>query len=132
MLIGDHAGNAVPRGLALGVAAADLARHIGWDIGVAGLGEALAATLGAPFVRQHYSRLVIDCNRDPARAEPGLTVGDNEPYAMSGIDYTVPRHAYPARRYVEFEVRQDLIATAAGQAEWAARLARVLEVADRG
>lgn len=191
-------------------------RHIAWDIGIRALGEALAERLDVPFVHQLYSRLVIDCNRDPARAdampavsdgtaipanaalsdadraarvaavhepyqraiadrlgpdtilvalhsftpclaggtprpwqagvlydggdtrfslaclaalrdEPGLTVGDNEPYAMNEIDYTIPRHAYPARAYVEFEVRQDLIAHPAGVAEWSERLARVLE-----
>ena len=70
-----------------------------------------------------------ELGRNDLRREPGLTVGDNEPYAMSGIDHTVPRHAYPARRYVEFEVRQDLIVTPAGQADWADRLARILGVA---
>jgi predicted N-formylglutamate amidohydrolase len=44
----------------------DLARHIGWDIGVRALGEALAAELDATFIGQSFSRLVIDCNRDPA------------------------------------------------------------------
>lgn len=216
LLIGDHAGRAVPRALAgLGVATAEMDRHIAWDIGVRALGEALAARLDVPFVHQRYSRLVIDCNRDPGRAdampvvsdgtaipgnvglsaaaraarvaaihapyqqaiadrlgpdtilialhsftprlktgqprpwhvgilhdrgntrfslavlaalqaEPELTVGNNEPYRMDDIDYSVPRHAYPARPYVEFEVRQDLIADPAGVAAWCERLARVL------
>ncbi len=43
-------------------------RHIAWDIGVAALGRALAARLDATFVGQTYSRLVIDCNRDPRSA----------------------------------------------------------------
>ncbi len=61
------------------------------------------------------------------RAEGDLVVGDNEPYAMDGIDYTVPRHAFAARLpYVEIEVRQDLIGDAAGLAAWAARLERLL------
>ena len=217
LLIGDHAGRLVPRRLdGLGVGAADMDRHIAWDIGIRALGEALATRLDVPFVHQRYSRLVIDCNRDPDRAdampavsdgtripanaelseadraarvaaihepyqqaiganlgpdtilvalhsftpclrggaarpwqagilydggdtrfslaclaalqdEPGLTVGDNEPYAMNEIDHTIPRHAYPARPYVEFEVRQDLIGNPAGVAEWCERLARVLE-----
>lgn len=217
LLIGDHAGRLVPRALGdLGVSAADMDRHIAWDIGIRALGEALAARLDVAFVHQRYSRLVIDCNRDPARAdampavsdatavpgnaeldgaaraarvaavhepyqqavaaalgagtilvalhsftpclaggerrpwqagvlygggdtrfaraclaalrdEAGLTVGDNEPYAMNEIDHTIPRHAYPARPYVEFEVRQDLLVTPTGVAEWSERLARVLE-----
>ena len=52
------------------------------------------------------------------RAEGDLTVGDNAPYAVSDVtDYTVPVHA--ERRglpHVEIEIRQDLIADAAGQA----------------
>src|ERR1700676_2999401 len=67
MLTADHAGKAIPRRLGhLGVAAADLERHIGWDIGIAGVTERLSAALNATAVLQTYSRLVIDCNRDPA------------------------------------------------------------------
>ena len=70
LLIGDHAGNAVPERLrTLGLSDADRARHIAWDIGVGALGAALAARLDAVFVRQTFSRLVIDCNRDPATAD---------------------------------------------------------------
>ena len=222
LLLGDHAGNAIPASLAsLGLGAADLARHIAWDIGVDGLGPKLAAALDAVFIRQTYSRLVVDCNRDPeapdampeisdgtmipgnaaltdgARAAriaaihgpyqaaiaaeldrrhtggmdtvivslhsftPSMngkdrpwqigvlygggstvfakavldllekrrvwTVGDNEPYAMDGIDYTIPRHAFAAGlRYVELEIRQDLLATAEQQADWSRILAAIL------
>ncbi len=60
-------------------------------------------------------------------AEGDLVVGDNEPYAMDRIDYTIPRHAFArGLPYVEIEVRQDLLADAAGIAAWAARLARLL------
>jgi len=65
-------------------------------------------------------------------AEGDLAVGENEPYAVGDLtDYTVPVHA--ERRglaHVEIEIRQDLIADEAGQAEWAARLARLLPIAD--
>lgn len=229
LLIGDHAGNVIPEALGdLGLPAAERVRHIAWDIGIAGLGEAMARDMDAVFVRQTYSRLVVDCNRRPedegtngapgaiapvsdgspvpgnrdlsaadrqARVEeihepyqqaiaaeiarrraagqetvlialhsftpmlkdgrprpwqvgvlhhlgepafahaliaalsarPDLTVGDNEPYRMDLIDYTVPRHAWPAGlRYAEIEVRQDLIGDEGGQAEWAALLAQAL------
>ena len=67
VLTADHAGKAIPRRLGdLGVAAADLERHIAWDIGIAGVTEGLSATLDAPAVSQTWSRLVIDCNRDPS------------------------------------------------------------------
>src|SRR5436189_6173016 len=71
VLLGDHAGREIPRSLnGLGLQnSSDLDRHIAWDIGVANLGVALAAQLDAPFIAQRYSRLVIDCNRDPARAD---------------------------------------------------------------
>jgi predicted N-formylglutamate amidohydrolase len=229
LLIGDHAGNILPTALQpFGVGPADMTRHIAWDIGVAGLGAALSAELDAMFIRQTYSRLVIDCNRDPvavdampaisdgtvvpgnqdlspadraarvaaihtpyqaaiaaelarrdatstetilvslhsftpsmrgfdrpwqigilhhagdarfARAmlqvlktETDLCVGDNEPYAMDGIDYTVPLHAFAARRrYVEIEIRQDLLASPQQQATWAKTLAPLLRRAlDQG
>lgn len=225
LLIGDHAGDAVPAALdGLGVSAAERARHIGWDIGTARLGALLAEALDAPFVAQTYSRLVIDCNRDPdagdaipalsdgtaipanavlspadraariaavhapyhaaisaviahrtasgippvlvalhsftpvmagtarpwhvgvlhdggdtrfalallaaLQTEPGLIVGDNEPYRMDGTDHSVPRHAYPPRLpYVELEIRQDLLASEADCARWTALLERLLPAA---
>jgi predicted N-formylglutamate amidohydrolase len=61
------------------------------------------------------------------RSEPDLVVGDNEPYAMSDeTDYTFPVHA-EARGLMNsgIEIRQDLIADAAGQQHWADRLARI-------
>jgi predicted N-formylglutamate amidohydrolase len=77
LLVADHAGRAVPHALGdMGLAAAEWERHIAWDIGIAELAEALAARLGAPLVRQRYSRLVIDCNRDPARADAVPEVSD--------------------------------------------------------
>lgn len=77
LITGDHAGNAIPRALGtLGLDAADRARHIAWDIGVYGLGSALSAALDAPFLFQPYSRLVIDCNRDPAHPEAAPKIAD--------------------------------------------------------
>lgn len=226
LLVSDHAGQAIPETLGdLGVSATERARHIGWDIGIDGVGRGLAEALPAVLIEQVFSRLVIDCNRAPghptsivresdgtavpgnqslcekqsgwreqailhpyhariraeldaraARAKPtclialhsftpvmrgyarpwhagilhnrdsrlagimldllrdeGLCVGDNEPYALTDTsDYTVPEHA--ERRglpYIEIEIRQDLIASTIGQAEWAARLARLLPAAWR-
>lgn len=77
LLVGDHAGRAIPRALGdLGVPAPEMDRHIAWDIGVQGLGERLSERLDATFVAQRYSRLVIDCNRDPARADAVPEVSD--------------------------------------------------------
>jgi predicted N-formylglutamate amidohydrolase len=221
----DHAGRVIPRRLGrLGLPERETLRHIAWDIGIGGVGQRLSRLLDAAVIRQSYSRLVIDCNRDPTvpssipeisetteipgnrslsedaraarvetifrpyhdtiaaaldrraaagratvlvalhsftpvykgvarpwhaavlynrdarfahalftllRAEKGLVVGDNEPYAVSDLtDYTVPVHA--ERRglpHVEIEIRQDQIAETAGQAAWAERLARLLPAA---
>ena len=77
LLIGDHAGNAVPRRLSrLGLDDAELGRHIGWDIGIRALGEGLAARLDAVFIHQAYSRLVVDCNRAPEAADAMPAVSD--------------------------------------------------------
>jgi len=225
LLIGDHAGNRVPRALEpFGVAEADLERHIGWDIGIAALGEVLAERLDATFIAQRYSRLVVDCNRAPEafdampavsdgtpipanatlgdaaraariaaihapyqaaiaaelarrdaagedtvlvalhsftpamrgfarpwqigvlhgggdeayanrvlaalEARGDLVVGDNEPYAMDTIDFTIPNHAFAVgRRYVETEIRQDLLANEAQIRNWAEVLEQVLTAA---
>jgi predicted N-formylglutamate amidohydrolase len=67
LIVADHAGKLIPRALGdLGVSEAERARHIGWDIGIAGVCRLLADALGATLVQQNYSRLVIDCNRTPA------------------------------------------------------------------
>jgi predicted N-formylglutamate amidohydrolase len=65
----DHAGRAIPRRLGrLGLPEAETLRHIAWDIGVDAVGRRLSRLLDAACIRQAYSRLVIDCNRDPAVA----------------------------------------------------------------
>ncbi len=63
-----------------------------------------------------------------------VKVAENEPYYVSDeTDYGVPVHAERAGLdYVEIEIRQDLIADDTGQAEWAARLARLLPLAVDG
>ena len=76
VLTADHAGKRIPLRLGdLGVAAADLERHIAWDIGIAGVTERLSEALDAAAALQTYSRLVIDCNRDPSwpSAIPGIS-----------------------------------------------------------
>jgi len=221
LLTCDHYGRSIPRILGdLGLPESELKRHIAWDIGIAGVADALSKHLDAHLIAQRYSRLVIDCNRPPQaassipviseataiqanenlsreavqarrqaifdpyhrriaevidrrlrdgmptvlvslhsftpvyagvikpwhigtlyqrdtrlpllllkglRAEAGLVVGDNEPYAVSDeTDYTIPVHG-EARGLMNtgIEIRQDLIAQAAGQQQWAERLARV-------
>ncbi len=62
----DHASNRVPLDVAggdLGIDPADMARHIAYDVGAAGLAVALAERLDCPAILSDFSRLVIDPNR---------------------------------------------------------------------
>jgi predicted N-formylglutamate amidohydrolase len=62
----DHATNHVPdwvQGGDLGLPAADMGRHIAYDIGAAGVTRHLAALLDSPTILSRFSRLVIDPNR---------------------------------------------------------------------
>jgi predicted N-formylglutamate amidohydrolase len=69
VIICDHASNLVPRQLSnLGLESEQLAEHIAWDPGSAGVARGLSAILDAPLVLSGYSRLVIDCNRAPYSA----------------------------------------------------------------
>jgi predicted N-formylglutamate amidohydrolase len=62
----------------------------------------------------------------PLLEAEGLTVGDQEPYSGTILNYTMNRHAEAeGRPYLGVEIRQDEIADAAGQALWAERLARI-------
>jgi predicted N-formylglutamate amidohydrolase len=66
ILLCDHAANAIPRKFgSLGLTAAELDRHIAWDIGAEKLTCQLAGRLDAPAILSSFSRLVIDCNRAP-------------------------------------------------------------------
>ena len=62
----DHASARIPQRLGtLGLPPAELERHIAWDIGAYEVARRVAAALDAALVATSYSRLVIDCNRDP-------------------------------------------------------------------
>jgi predicted N-formylglutamate amidohydrolase len=66
-LVCDHAGNRLPRSVGtLGLPESERRRHIAWDIGAEGVARLMATMLDAVLIAQPYSRLVIDCNRDPA------------------------------------------------------------------
>ena len=79
-----------------------------WHIGVLYNQDDRAARLALPILR----------------AQSGLCVGDQQPYSGRELNYTMDRHAEAeGRPHLGVEVRQDLIAKATGQAEWAERLA---------
>ncbi|WP_415183328.1 N-formylglutamate amidohydrolase [Phaeovulum sp.] len=94
----DHATNTVPDwvgGGSLGITPEDMARHIAYDVGAAGLARRLAARLEAPAILSNFSRLVIDPNR-----------GEDDPtLVMKLYDGTI----IPANRHVgPAEVEQRL------------------------
>ena len=92
ILIADHAGQSIPARLGdLGVAQAERDRHIGWDIGIAGVTERLSEMLEAFAILPAYSRVGIDCGR-PLEADGAMVAGsDGTPGS--------PHPAPPQRRH---------------------------------
>ena len=116
VLLADHAGQRVPAALGdLGLPQVELDRHIGWDIGIAGVTVELARRLDAFAIEQTYSRLLIDCNRPltsptliPETSDGTVIPGNaalDAPYRQQRIDAI---HApYHARITAELERRRD-------------------------
>src|SRR5579863_9897084 len=78
VIVVDHASRRIPARLGdLGLPGPELQRHIAWDIGALAVARRVAAELDAALVAQNYSRLVIDCNRDPSVASSIPTVGES-------------------------------------------------------
>ena len=101
LLTCDHYGRLIPRVLGdLGLPESELVRHIAWDIGIAGVAEALSHHLDAHLIVQRYSRLVIDCNRPPdvASSIPRIS----EATTISGND-GISREAAAMRRTQIFD-----------------------------
>lgn len=76
----DHASAHIPPGYAgLGLPAAELQRHIAWDIGALGLAEHLSGLLDAPLLHPTVSRLLLDVNRDPAAHDSIAVTSEDTP-----------------------------------------------------
>jgi predicted N-formylglutamate amidohydrolase len=82
-------------------------------------------------------QIALSSHNDRSWAEPMLaalrrpgdvTVGDNQPYALDPtIDFSTPYHALRRNLpYLQVEFRQDEVAEAAGQKNWAQRFAQAL------
>ena len=110
LLVCDHADNFMPRALdRLGVPARALERHIAYDIGIAPVTRMLADALGAPAVFSHFSRLIVDPNRQlddptltPAIADETVVPG-NRAIAPEDLEARLesffwPYHAAIARQ----------------------------------
>jgi predicted N-formylglutamate amidohydrolase len=98
----EHASYAVPQEYEnLGIGADELRRHIGWDIGARWVVEALALALNAPAVCSHYSRLLIDCNRDVqdhdliVAQSDGTTIAGNRAISENEREHRISRFYQP-------------------------------------
>ena len=103
----DHASNALPaRYGTLGLPAAQLERHIGYDIGAAAMTRRLAAHFAAPAILTTFSRLLIDPNRgedDPTqvmRLSDGAIVPGNARVGADEIELRRATYWRPYRRAV--------------------------------
>jgi predicted N-formylglutamate amidohydrolase len=84
LIVGDHAGRAVPKSLqALGLDEDVFDLHVAWDIGSPTVASVVAERLNATAVLASYSRLVVDPNRrleDPtcfAERSDGIVIPGN-------------------------------------------------------
>lgn len=107
VLICDHASRAVPQALAdLGLEAAELRRHLAWDLGAAEVTRLMSAALDAPAVLGGYSRLVVDLNRrldDPtsiAAVSHGVAVPANHGLGPAALRRRVDEIFRPYHRAV--------------------------------
>ncbi len=82
VILCDHASNHIPAELnGLGLDPPDLARHIAWDIGAAGVARELSNLFDSTAILCGTSRLVIDCNRHPGAVDliPEISDGTSIP-----------------------------------------------------
>jgi predicted N-formylglutamate amidohydrolase len=83
VIVCDHASNRVPQEYGdLGLPQEALLTHIAWDPGALAVSRRLSVMLDAPLLWPDASRLIIDCNRDPAA--PDLIVAESEGRAVPG------------------------------------------------
>ncbi len=78
----DHASNAVPDGIELGVATGVMEKHVAWDIGAFGVVERLARRHGIAAHLAEVSRLVIDLHRE--EDAPGLIPQSTDGHLIPG------------------------------------------------
>jgi predicted N-formylglutamate amidohydrolase len=77
LLLCDHASNFIPQSFAsLGLDRQALDSHIAWDSGTAGVTRKISDLLDCPAVLATASRLLIDCNRDPAEEDSIVHMGE--------------------------------------------------------
>ena len=113
LLVCDHASRAIPEELqGLGLTAAELMRHIAWDVGAALVTEELSRILDAPAVMSGVSRLVIDCNREPGhptsicRNSDGTIVPANQDLASEQAESRAKAWYHPYHRAITHQLQR--------------------------
>ena len=108
LIVCDHASNALPPEYGmLGLAPAQLERHIGYDIGAAGVVAEVSRRLGAPAILSGFSRLLIDANRgddDPTlimRLSDGAVVPGNAAHDAAERRRRIERYHAPYHRAID-------------------------------
>ncbi|WP_025560547.1 N-formylglutamate amidohydrolase [Sphingomonas sp. UNC305MFCol5.2] len=99
LLLCDHASNAVPADIDLGIEPELLDLHIAVDIGAGPLTHSLAARLDCPAILATVSRLVIDLHREPDHVS--LIPHRSDGHLVPGND-TVDRAARIARFHAPY------------------------------
>jgi len=80
LLTCDHYGRLIPRVLGdLGLPEDELTRHIAWDIGIAGVANALSKHLDAHLVAQRYGRIITTPSSASVRLSAGIDPGVGPP-----------------------------------------------------
>ena len=97
LIIGDHASNAVPRDVALGLGADNLNAHIAWDIGVDPVAHILTQDARFAAFLGRYSRLVVDLNRE--ESEAGAIPSESDGRHIAGNDLDAIQRADRIARY---------------------------------
>lgn len=83
LIVCDHASRAIPKSLdRLGLPELATWQHMAWDIGAGELARGLSDALDAPAVLAGYSRLVVDCNRQPD--DPEAIRMESDGFAIPG------------------------------------------------
>ncbi len=123
LIIADHAANAIPAEYgSLGLPDRDFERHIGYDIGTAGVARALSDLLNAPAVLCGFSRLLIDPNRgddDPTlvmKLSDGSIIPGNRDADAAEVERRLARFYRPYHNAIEAQIERAQRETGSGPA----------------
>ncbi len=111
VILCDHASNYIPAELDMGLEGSELARHIAWDIGAAGVARELSNLFDSPAILCGTSRLVIDCNRHPGAADlipevsDGTLIPGNRNLTAEGKQSRIDRWFAPYHDAIEAVLR---------------------------